>query len=600
MTNLEIAKLLRNIAAAYTIKDEQKFRFQIIAYQRAADAIEHSTTEVKDLYSQDKLESIPGVGPSIQGHLEELVKTGKVKHFEWVTKDIPESVFPLLEVPTFGPKKAFKLVTEFKLSNPKTIIQDIEKIAKQGKIAPLVGFGEKSQADIIRAINEFKKGSGKTTRMALPFAAELAEKMLDYVRKSKDVLKAYPLGSLRRNVSTVGDIDIAISTHNPNLAIDYFTKYPLTQRVIEKGDVSASLLTTAGKQIDLIALKPTQLGSLLQHFTGSKNHNVHLREYALKKGLSLSERGIKFKGSEKIKEFDTEEKFYEALGMQWIPPEMREDTGEIELALQKKLPKLVELTDIKGDLHIHSSFPIEPSHDMGLNSMQDLVKRAIELKYEYIGFSEHNPSVSKHTKEQIYSLLAKKKEAIEKLQEKYKHIKIFNLLELDILTNGDLAIDDKALDTLDAVLVSIHSVFSMDKKTMTKRVLQGLSHPKAKILSHPTGRLLNIRPGYELDYEQIFEFCKKNDKALEINSWPTRLDLPDIIVREAVISGVSMTIDTDSHATEQMYMMKYGVSVARRGWATKNNIVNTKNANEFEKWLKPSYAKATEGKGGEK
>lgn len=600
MTNLEIAKLLRNIAAAYTIKDEQQFRFQIIAYQRAADAIEHSTTEVKDLYSQDKLEQLPGVGPSIRGHLEELIKTNKVKHFEWVAKDIPESVFPLLEVPTFGPKKAFRLVNEFKLANPKTVISDIEKIAKSGKIAPLEGFGEKSQADIMRAIDEFKKGKGKTTRMALPFAAELAEKILDYLRKSKDVIKAYPLGSLRRNASTVGDIDIAVASNQPKEVIKHFTSYPQKERIIEQGPATSSMLTSGGKQIDVMVQPPQAFGSLLQHFTGSKNHNVHLREFALKKGLSLSERGIKYKGLEKIKEFDTEEKFYEALSMQWIPPEMREDTGEIELALKHSLPHLVELTDIKGDLHIHSSFPIEPSHDMGKNSMEEMVKRAIQLKYEYIGFSEHNPSVSKHTNSQIYSLLAKKREAVDKLQQKYKLIKIFNLLELDILSNGELAIDDKALNTLDAVLVSIHSVFSMDKKTMTKRVLAGLSHPKAKILSHPTGRLLNIRPGYELDFEQVFEFAKLHNKALEINAWPTRLDLPDIIAREAVKQEVTMTINTDSHATEQMDMIKYGVSVAKRGWATKKDILNTLSKNDFEKWLKPSYAKATEGKGGEK
>lgn len=584
MTNIEIAKLLRNIAAAYTIKGEQKFRFQIIAYQRAADAIENSTTEVKDLYTQDKLEQLPGVGPSIRGHLEELIKTNKVRHFEWVTKGISDSVFPLLEVTTFGPKKAFRLVSEFKLSNPKTVIESIEKLAKQGKIAPLDGFGEKSESDIIRAISEFKKGKGKTRRMALTYAGELAEKIVDYMKKSKAIQEVHPLGSLRRMKETIGDIDLAASTNKPSEVITHFVSYPQIERVIEKGPTTASILISGGKQVDLMTHSPDGFGSLLQHFTGSKNHNVHLREIALKQGYSLSEYGIKKNG--KLKKFDTEEKFYEKLGMDWIPPEMREDSGEIELALQHKLPKLVELSDIKGDLHLHSSFPIEPSHDMGKNSMEEIVKRALALKYEYIGFSEHNPSVSKHTNKQIYDLLAKKREAVDKLQEKYKQIRIFNLLELDILTSGELAIDGKALSTLDAVLVSIHSVFSMNKEEMTKRIMNGLSHPRAKIFTHPTGRLLNIRTGYEVNFELLFDFCKKNNKALEINAWPTRLDIPDIIVREAVKAGVSMIINTDSHATWQMDTMKYGVAVARRGWATKQDIVNTKNAKEFEKWLK--------------
>ena len=242
---------------------------------------------------------------------------------------------------------------------------------------------------------------------------------------------------------------------------------------------------------------------------------------------------------------------------------------------------------MKGDLHVHSSYPIQPSHDLGRNTMEEMIAYAIEHKYEYIGFSEHNPSVSKHTKQQIVTLLKKRNEHIEKLREKYsKKISIVSLMETDILVDGSLALPEDALNLLDGTLVSIHSSFSMNKKDMTKRVLAGLSHPKAKILSHPTGRLPQTRPGYELDFDTVFDFCKKNNKALEINGQSSRLDLPDIIVREAVKNGVKMTIDTDSHATEQMDRMKYGISVARRGWAEKKDIVNTLNYKEFEKWLK--------------
>lgn len=584
MSNFEIANLLRNIAASYSIKDEKKYRFQIIAYQKAADAVENSNNELIDLYKEKSLETVPGVGPSIRSHLEELFKTGKVKHFNWVMKDIPKAVFPLLSIPTFGPKRAYKLVKTFKLKNGETAVDDLQKIASEGKIADLEGFGEQSQKDILRAINEYQKGKGKTTRMVLPYASQTAEKIVNYLKQSKEVIDAQPLGSLRRKMATVGDIDIAVSTNNPSLVIKHFISYPYVDRIIEKGPVTASIMVSGGAQIDLMIQPKESFGSLLQHFTGSKDHNVALRENALKKGLSLSEYGIKRQG--KLEKFDSEEKFYKGLGMDWIPPEIRENRGEIELAIARKLPRLIELNDIKGDLHVHSDFPIEPSHDLGRSSMKEMLSRALELGYEYLGFSEHNPSVSKHSQKQIYSILAKRKEEIEQLNKSNKNVRAINLLEVDILANGKLALDNNAIDFMDAILVSIHSVHSMEKKEMTKRVLEGLSHPKAKIFAHPTGRLLNQRAGYDLDWYSVFDLCKKQNKALEINAWPNRLDLPDSLVHEAIRYGVKMIISTDSHQVNQMDLMTYGVDVAKRGWATKNDILNTLSYNDFIKWLK--------------
>ncbi|MCL6096684.1 MAG: hypothetical protein M1444_03340 [Patescibacteria group bacterium] len=588
MSNQDLAKLFRNVAAAYSIKDEKKFRFQIIAYQKAADTVSNLTSEIIDFYKDDKLNTLPGIGVTIKSHLEELFKTGKVSHFEWALKGIPEAVFPLLDIPSFGPKKAYRLVKEFHLNNPKTVLQDLEKIANQGKIAKLDGFGDKSQSDILRAIAEFKLGKGKATRMTLPYAMEVADKITSYLKQSKDVIKAESLGSLRRRMPTVGDIDIAVATNNPKSVIEYFTNYPYKERIIEKGDATSSLLVSGGKQVDIMTQPPEAFGALLQHFTGSKNHNVHLREFALKKGLSLSERGIKnlSKKDLPIQKYDSEEKFYEAINLQWIPPEIREDTGEIELAAQKKLPKLVELSDIKGDLHIHSSFPIEPSHDLGQDTIGEMLQKAKSLKYEYLGLSEHNPSISKHTFSQVYSLLTKRTLEIEQIMSGNKDVRILKLLEIDILPNGNLAVDDKSLNLLDGAIVSIHSTFNMNKTDMTERVLKGLSHNKAKILAHPTGRMLNERKGYELDWNRIFEFCKMNNKALEINSWQGRLDLPDMIIRLAVDAKVKMVINTDSHAVVEMDLMKYGVATARRGWATQDDILNTLSYNEFSEWLK--------------
>jgi len=587
VTNAKVSKLLRDVAAAYSIKDEKKYRFQILAYQKAAETLEHSPTEIRELYKEGNLKGLPGIGPSIQSHLEELLQTGKVKHFAEILKGVPESFFPLLDIPSFGPKKAYRLVNEFKLTNSKTVVQDVIKLAKIGKIASLEGFGEKSQADILQTIEEYGKGKTKTARMVLPYANELAKKMIAYLKEHKEVKQAFPLGSLRRKKETVGDIDIAVATNDPAAVLTYFTNYPHTERIIEKGIRTSSILVSSGKQIDLMVESPKGFGSLLQHFTGSKAHNIHLREYALSKGLSLSDYGIKKKGGDKYIQYETEEAFYKAVGLDWIPPEIREDTGEIELAIQKKLPQLIELSDMKGDFHLHSSFPIEPSHDMGLNSMEEMIQKALSLGYKYLGFSEHNPSTSKHTKQQVIELLTKKKKFIEQLNLKYKKsIRIFSLLETDILPNGNLAIDNEALSLLDGTIVSIHSVFSMKKEEMTERVLKGLSHPKAKILAHPTGRLLNERSGYELNWNKIFAFCKENNKALEINAWPLRLDLPDILVREAIKQGVKLFIDTDSHAATQMDMMEYGVSVARRGWATKRDILNAMSYNELDDWFK--------------
>lgn len=587
MDNKQIAKLFKNIADAYTIKDEKKFHFQIVAYQRASDTVSNMSGEIRDYYTEDKLDKLPGIGNTIKSHLEDLFKKGKVSHFEWVLKGIPQSIFVLTEIPTFGPKKAYKLVKEFNLDNPKTVIEDLKKIAKSGKIAELEGFGEKSQSDILRAIEEFKEGKGKTTRMTLPYAFEIVEKLLNYLEKSPDIEKVEALGSFRRRSPTVGDIDLAIATKSPKKAIEYFIDYPYKERVIEKGDVSASILVSGGRQIDLLIQPEESFGSLLQHFTGSKNHNVHLREYALKKDISLSERGFKKKSrsGEIFQTFESEEKFYQGLGLDWIPPELREDTGEIEASEKHDLPKLVDLSDLKGDLHIHSSYPIEPSHDLGKNTMEEMLEKATDLKYEYLAFSEHNPSISKHSNKKIYEILSKRNEKIEQLKSSNKDIRIFKLLEVDILPNGSLAIDDKALELLDGAIVSIHSVFSMGREEMTKRVINGLSNAKAKILAHPTGRLLNERKGYDLDFEKIFDFCKKHSKALEINSWPARLDLTDSLIKDAKNNGVKMVIDSDSHATYQMDMQKYGVFMARRGWAEKSDILNTLSYNSFLEWL---------------
>ncbi len=596
MTNLEIAELLDSVAASYKIKGEEKNRFRIIAYQRAADAVEHLSSEAKDLWDDNKLSEVAGIGERIDKHLDEIFRTGKSKHFEKVMKSLPPAMFDLMKVPGIGAKTAFKLVKNLKISR-KAPILELEKAAKAGRVEGIEGMGGDSQEAILKSIKEVK---GRTARLLLPYAMKIAQDLIEWLKESRDVKRADALGSLRRKASTVGDVDIAVATNKPSKVIEHFTKYPKIQRVLEKGDRTASIIIPGNRQVDLMVETPEAYGALLQHFTGSKHHNIALREYALKKDLSLSDYGIyeKIKGKKVLKKIASEEEFYQFLGMDWIPPEIREGADEIKTALNHKLPELVELKDIKADLQIHSSFDIETSHDLGESTMSELVEKADELGHEYIAFTEHNPSKSGHNEKQIIDILKRKKEAIDKLNysiksknyksrasAKYSVKKVFNSLEIDILPSGKLPVPDKGLALLDFALVSIHSSFRQSRKETTKRVLAGLSSQKVKIFAHPTGRMLGKREGVEIDWPEIFEFCKKNNKWLEINAEPMRLDLPSVIVRDAVKSGIKLTIGTDAHHVNGMDNIQYGVSVARRGWAEKKDLLNTRSLEEFEKLL---------------
>ena len=594
MTNLEIAELLRDVAASYQLQDDKKFKFQIIAYQRAADAVEHATSELKDLWDDGKLEDVPGIGPSIAEHLDELFRTGRSKHFEELMKGIPKEAFKLMELPGIGIKTAMKLIKE-------------------------------SPAEVKEKLKEVEAREKVNKRHLLPYAAMVAGSIIDWMLKDARVKRVDPLGSLRRKASTVGDIDLACVTDQPVEVLGHFTKYPETQKIIEKGEHSASILLPGNVQVDMMVQPAESYGSLLQHFTGSKHHNIALRDYALKKGLSLNEYGIsKIEEKRKIdknsplrgqigkKKFKTEKEFYNFLGLEYIEPELREDTGEIEAALRQAqglrpgLPKLVELKEVRADLQMHSSFDIETSHDLGESSMEELVKKGTELGYEYLAFTEHNPSQSGHNEGDIVEILKRKHEKVEQLNYSIKDMnrkivhssstplrqgyagvkKVFNSLEIDMKPDGSLPVPASGFKLLDFALVSIHSSFDLPRDAQTKRVLSALSNPKVKIFAHPTGRKLNEREGAELNWPEVFDFCIKHDKWIEINCDPMRLDLPDTLVREAVKLGVKLTFGTDAHHMDGMNNMIWGVSVARRGWAQTRDIINTLTLVDFEKKLK--------------
>jgi DNA polymerase (family 10) len=541
--------------------------------------------------------------------LDELFRTGSIKHIDSVLAKIPESVFPLLLVPGLGPKRAYKLGEELHLKNKKTAIEELEKALRDHKVASIEGFGEKSENDILQNIATFKKGAIKEKRILLSEADQIAENLISFLKKNNSIERIDILGSLRRFVATIGDIDIAIISKDPEKAISYFCTYPHV-KIIEQGPTGASLLLHNGRQVDLRVQEKRSYGAMLQYFTGSKNHNIALRSYALTKHLSLSEYGIKdmsrqlasrrsgssaisHQKKEGVKQFDNEKAFYEYLGMQYVPPELREDRGEIEHAINHTLPTLVEVSDIKGDFHIHTNYNLEPSHDLGLHSLEEILDEADALGYEYIGISDHNPSIGNHNDSEIISIMKKRHEYYKKHAEEWntrhhKNIYVFTMLEVDIKPDGTLALPEEAFAYVDAVIASIHSSFAMTKEDMTVRIIRGISsHPKVRILGHPTGRLLNRREGFEVDWKKIFDVAKKKDIALEINASPYRLDLPDALVYDAVKFGCRLTIDSDAHQKEDMNMMKYGVSVGRRGWAEKRDICNTYSYNEMKKWLMP-------------
>lgn len=536
-SNQHVAKLLREVAAAYTVKKTGN-PFEIRAYENAADNIEHSTSEIKDLWEEGKLDEIPGLGQKMQGYLNELFKTGQVKHFEEVKKGLKPIFFELLDVPGVGPKTA-------------------QKLTESG----------------ITSLGDLKSKIIKGDRMLLPYAFVQAQRILEYLKKRKDVLQAHSLGSLRRMAATVGDLDFSVSSKNPQKVIDYFCKMPGISRIIDQGETKATVILRSGIQADLLVGRPDSFGALLQHFTGSKSHNIHLRTIAQHKGLTLSENTSA----------KTEEEFYKLLKMQVPPSEIREDTGEIEASLKHQLPNLVELKDIRGDLHLHSNYQIKsPSHGPGADSIENMVKKARKFRYEYVGISDHPPGFTSVSKEEIIKWVQMRTKFIQKLALNTKSTHILNGLEIDILGDGSLSVPDEALSMLDYCIAGIHSGH---RANITQRLLTALQNPHVDIISHPTNRLLNERESSEADWETIFKYCAQNQKLLEINGYPNRLDLRDDLVREALKYGVKFIINTDAHELSQMDNMIYGVSVARRGWLEAKDVVNTWDWTKLREWF---------------
>lgn len=583
--NEEIAHLLEKVGAVFRVKEGDTFRYR--AYMNAATTVDNLGEPIDELYKQNKLEGVPGIGEKLRAHIGEYLKNGHVRHFDAQFKKVPAGMFSLMDIRGIGPITAYKIAEKFKLNDADKAVGQLKKLIKEGKLKKIKSFKEKSVEKINKAI---KVESGGKGRMLLVDVLPQAEDFIEYLKKSPDIKDAEPLGSLRRRLPTIGDIDLAINAKDPSKAMSYALKYPKVKAVITKGDKVSHVKLTSGYEVDIKISLPDQWGSLLQHYTGSKMHNIKLRTMALKKHLSLSEYGIKH--GKKLYKFTDEKTFYKKLGMEYIPPEIREDSGEIEAALHKKIPNLVELKDIKGDLHVHSDFKYPSSHDKGVTSLSDLLEYAENLGYSYLGLADHNPKFTGLSNKQKETILIKRRKYLEdhfrayEKRVKKSSIKLLIGMEVDIRADGELALNDELMSLLDYAIVSVHTNFNLDSAKNTARIIKALSHPKSVILGHPTGRLINKRNPIKADWKTIFEFCGKNKKVIEVNADPHRLDLPDELIRQASDSKVKFIIDTDSHDVHQFDYMKYGLWQARKGWLTSRQVINTYSYSDLKSMIK--------------
>lgn len=549
-TNQQISTILQNHANALEVIQADPFKVR--AYARAAESIENLSDDVFHIWKEGDLESIPGVGKSISSHLAELFKTGKVADFERVKKRVPNAMFELSKLPGVGPKRAYQLAYELSLNS----VDDLKQAIKQNKVQELEGFGEKLQQELAQSIVEWESLSD---RHLLAEALPIANDYLTYLKQNKYVEEAECLGSLRRKLPTVGDIDLAVVTANPIRVLQYFVDYPLVRKVINQGDLKSSVILKNNFQVDIMTTAKENWGALLQHFTGSKEHNVALRVIAKNQGWTLSEK----------QPIEKEEDVYKKLGLQYIFPELREDTGEIQAAGTNRLPLLVELKDIKGDMQMHTQY------SDGICTVEELADRATKLSYQYICITDHAPSLNTNTPKQVNVWIQNRKADFAKAEKKFPKLKIINGVEVNIPVGGGLALPNEVLREFDWVIASVHSGFKKNSDEQTKRIIWALENEYVNALGHPTGRLLLNRPSIDADWREIFKAAAKNRKYMEINAHPTRLDLYDSLIREAKSLGVKFVISTDAHTTEQFENMQYGVYMARRGWLEMRDVINT-------------------------
>ncbi|WP_370571875.1 DNA polymerase/3'-5' exonuclease PolX [Methanomethylovorans sp.] len=579
MANAEVAKRLYEMAEMLEFKGEENV-FKIKAYQKAARHIEELEEDINVLRKKDELGNIPGVGEAIEAKIKEMLDTGTFKAFEEVRHEIPEEIDEITAVQGIGPRTAHLLYTRLGVKD----LEGLLKAAEEHRIRRIPGMGVKTEENILTAVKR-QVAEGNIGRfplgVALPVAEEISKKLVDGTL----IREVRITGSIRRWKDTVGDIDLIARSDDPEKAIEAFTRMDNVQKVLEKGNTKGSAIYQGNIQVDLRIVKDDAFGSLLQHFTGSKEHNVKLRKIALAKGLHLSEYGLKNAVTGEQMPCSTEQEQYEMLGLQFIPPEMREDRGEIEAAMEKKIPQLIEIGDIKGDLHVHSNW------SDGKNTIEEMALAARFLGYEYIAISDHSGS-SKIANGLSEKRLLEHIKEIERLNERIEGIRILSGTECDILTDGKLDYSNELLEQLDIVVVAVHGSVEQDSKTMTQRIVTALENEYVHILAHPTGRKFGKRLPFEMDMEKIMDTALEHGKILEINSAPQRLDLNDKYSMMSREMGIKLAINTDTHSPDQFANIRYGVGTARRAWVTPADVINTLHLKDMCRLLGISYERS--------
>jgi len=568
MKNSEISKIFRDIARILEIKGANSFRIR--AYERAAQNIEGETRDLGDFVKEDRLTEIPGIGKDLAEKIKEFLGTGKIRMFEELKKSIPPGLLDLLKIPSVGPKTAKLLHEKLKIKN----MSDLEKAIKKKKLQGIFGIKDKTIENILKGIEVFRK---QKQRLTLAQAMLVADEFIDALKGLPEVKRLSPAGSLRRQKETVRDIDILVVSHKPKKVMNVFTKLSSVRDILAEGQTKCSVRTAEGVQLDCRVVEQGSFGAALLYFTGSKNFNIKLRKIAIKKGLKINEYGVflrnRFVGGR------SEEEIFKILGMSYIEPELREDNGEIELAKKFKLPKLIERGDIKNDLHVHSEW------SDGDNTIEEMVSAAKRLGYSCIAITDHSQSLRVANGLSIADL-KKKRHEIDKINKKLKGFRVLYGTEVEIDSQGGIDYPDKVLKEFDLVVAAIHSGFKQSREQLTKRIIKACRNRYVHIIAHPTGRLWGVREAYDIDLDAILKAAGDTNTYLEINAFPQRLDLNDLHCRKAKEMGVRLAIGTDAHSSEQLEGMQFGVSVARRGWLTRDDVLNTLSVDKLLKAIK--------------
>ena len=575
MRNLEIAKLFHEIADLLEIKDDNVFKIR--AYRRAAMNLEALTEEVEAVAARGGLAEIAGIGKDLAAKIRQVLDTGRMVYLDELRAEIPRGVVELMAIPGVGPKTAKLLFRQLQVDS----VEKLEALALQGALLGLPGIKQKTVDNILKGIQVVKAGR---ERMPLGRALPLAHELVQILEQLPEVRQISLAGSLRRMRETVKDFDLLVTSTQPARIMAVFTSLPQVDEVLLQGETKATIRHREGIQVDLRVVEPDCFGAALQYFTGSKAHNIRVRELAVRKGLKVSEYGVFKEATGKRIAGAGEEEVYKAVGLPYIPPELREDAGEVEAALEGRLPDLLQLQDIRGDLHAHTNWTD------GHHSLETLIEAAQRKGYEYIIVSDHSHAATVAggiSEAQLLEQIGK----IRALGKKYPKIRILAGSECDILADGSLDFSDRALAQLDIVVCAIHSRFKQERVGMTARIVKALSNPYVHIFAHPTGRLIGERDPYDVDLEAVFAAARQYGKALEINAQPSRLDLNDHHARRAKELGVKLAISTDTHFLDQLDNMALGVAVARRAWVEQSDVINTWPVDKLLTWAHKSRPK---------